>query len=75
MSKPKFQVGDRVYYPHLRATGVVRACVNERDRADVKAQGYRYEIEFRSSGWTWSVLESQLKPSTRREVEDLPHAV
>lgn len=54
----KFKIGDRVFYPHLGATGTVMGSVNASDRADRAVQGPRYEVRF--GGVLWSVLERSL---------------
>ncbi|MBA2708956.1 MAG: hypothetical protein H0U59_14220 [Gemmatimonadaceae bacterium] len=61
---PKYNPGDRVSYPHLNRTGLVRSVVNKGDDDDVAAQGFRYTVQFGNRG-VWSVLEANLRLKER----------
>ncbi len=60
MNNPKFQAGDRVFYPARQRTGVIETVINRQDPADLRAQGARYEVRL-SDGWLWSVQEKHLR--------------
>ena len=64
--EPKFQLGDRVFYPAKNRTGIVIAIVNKDDWVDVAKQGLRYIIRLSDKN-DWSILEKNLKLHSRKE--------
>lgn len=58
MKPNKFQNGDRVKVLATGKTGTIETCINLNDKEDVKAQGYRYEVQ--SSRELWSIPENCL---------------
>jgi hypothetical protein len=59
-------LGDSVFYPALQRYGTVRKIINLGDKKDIALQGYRYEVFFRSTGWTYSVPARSLTTSKIR---------
>jgi hypothetical protein len=58
-----FTAGDRVRYG--RRTGAVLKCINARDAADVKIQGYRYEVSFDRGNELRSIPHHGLAPNMK----------
>ena len=58
MKKPKFVIGDKVYYEDLDKVGTIVKIINLDDAEDVKAQGYRFYVRFPK--WDYSVAQKDL---------------
>ena len=81
-TNPRYRIGQGVYYPVIECFGTIRAILNQDDLADVRQQGYRYEVEFRSRSELWSVLEGELLSNRTsrhkkkaRTAQELPETV
>lgn len=57
----KYEIGQSVFYPAEGRYGTVRKVINAGDREDIRQQGYRYEVFFRITGWTYSISEKCLR--------------
>jgi len=65
MKKPKFKPLEQVRYISLGKVATIVECINQEDKRDIKAYGFRYYV--RCARDIWSVPESQLRKIVRRE--------
>ena len=56
----KFKIGDSVFYAPIGSYGTISTIINAKDPTDMALQGPRYEVYFKSKGWTYSIPEKSL---------------
>jgi hypothetical protein len=67
MSRPQFNIEDRVFYKRFNRVGTIRGIVNIGDVFDIRAQGFRYYLDINRV--IHSVPESQLTLERKGQVK------
>lgn len=64
MTKPRFKLNQKVYYPTKDCHGKIKKVLNIEDLDDVCAQGYRYLVQLEGLWPDWSIADDYLESVT-----------